>query len=85
MSRDGGTYMTATAEPVPNLGEQVLQCEMAEGYARTMLVQVADISRPLLSAARLNDTGNSVILQPENPVIRNLQTGQEMREKLTNC
>ena len=79
MSKAGDAYVTATAEPVPNLGEKVLQCRLAEGHQRSMVVQVADVSRPLLSASRLNDTGNSVELHPDNPRIKNLKTGEESR------
>ena len=77
MSKSGGHYVTATAETVPNLGEKTLKCRLNEGHHRTMVVQIADISRPLLSASRLNDTGNEVILHPERPVVRNLATGEE--------
>ena len=41
-----------------------------------MLVQVAATSRPLLSASRLNYTGNAVILRPDRTVVRNLATAE---------
>ena len=77
MSQSGGHYVTATSESVPNLGQKTLQCRLNEGHQRTMVVQVAEISRPLLSAARLNDTGNEVVLHPTRPIIRNLATKEE--------
>ncbi len=73
--------MTATSEAVPNLGEKVLQCQTAEGHQRTMIVQVADMSRPLLSASRLNDTGNAVILPPGRPGGNNFKTGEEAERR----
>ena len=49
---------------------------MNEGHQRTMIVQVARISKPLLSVSRLNDTGNAVDLHPDQPTVENLKTGE---------
>ena len=44
-----------------------------------MIVQVANIGKPLISASRLNDTGHSVHLHPNAPKVTNLKTGEETK------
>ena len=79
MSKARGSYITATSQPVPNLGQKTLNCKLNEGYERRMIVQVANIGKPLISASRLNDTGHSVHLHPNAPKVTNLKTGEETK------
>ena len=60
-----------------NEGQQRLPIELENG-ARTMaLFQVAEVSRPLMSVARVCEMGNTVIFGVGGGVIRNLETGYE--------
>ena len=79
MSKKGARYRTATKDPVNNLEQQTFKCKMNEGHDRCMVVQVADIDKPLISVARLNDTGNSVEMSSKNPHITNIATGESTK------
>ena len=71
----GVFYTAANGGKIFNLGEQ--QVPVAFGGVRTMaLFQVADVSRPLMSVARICEMGNRVIFGAAGGVILNLKTGQ---------
>ena len=85
MSRRGGKYLSAAAggEEMKNHGQRRLQFRTKEGQDRTTIVQVAPVRKPLLSAAKLNETGNIVVLDDEEAHIKNKRTGQitKLRKK----
>ena len=57
------------------MGEKKLRVQTQEGFLRDMTVQIANVRKPLLSVARLNDTGNSVVLG-DQAYIKNKRTGE---------
>ena len=60
--RMGASYTCASGKPLPNLGEK--RCDAYFGDSPTMRglrMQVADISRPLLSVSRAVDSGCGVV------------------------
>ena len=58
-----------------NLGQQHIPVLLANGSRSILTFQVADVSRPLMSIARLCEMGNRVLFGANGGVILNLQTG----------
>ena len=76
-SREGLCYASATGDPIPNLGEQVLPLETAEGTWRSMRFQAAPVERPLGSVKRICQAGHRVIFdEEEGSYILNKNTGE---------
>ena len=46
-SKEGRCYTSATGDPIPNMGEQVLPLQTLEGTLRSMRFQAAPVERPL--------------------------------------
>ena len=76
MSKQRRAYMSATAEPIVNLGQKHLKVRTAEGDRKRMTVQVAPIRKALISMSRLNDAGNDVNLYADKPHIIHKATGE---------
>ena len=64
---------------MPNRGEQRLPIQLQDGSRTFATFQVADMSRPLVSVARLAEAGKAVIFGMSGGVIRDLQTGEDTR------
>ena len=62
---------------MPNLGEQLLRAQTESGEDTTVLFQVADVSRPLISVSAICEMGNRVVFGRGGGVIQNLATGIE--------
>ena len=77
-SREGRNFTTATGAPLKNLGEQELHAVTDNGLDTTVLFQLADVSRPLMSVSAICDKGNRVIFGKSGGVIQSLATGQEI-------
>lgn len=77
-SREGRNFTTATGAPIKNLGEQELHIVTDNGLDTTVLFQLADVSRPLMSVSAICDKGNRVIFGKSGGVIQNIATGQEI-------
>ena len=76
LSKAGKGYVSATSEDIPNKGQKKLRMKTREGQTRGMIVQVAPVRKPLLSAAKMNEAGNDVNLAGKNPHILNTKTGE---------
>ena len=63
---------------MPNMGQQVLQVQLDNGVESTAIFQIAEVTRPLVSVARLTSMGNEVVFGLSGGVIRNLKTKEEM-------
>jgi hypothetical protein len=74
-SKAGKRYLSATGEPIPNIGQKTLYAKTREGQPRNITFQIAPVRKPLISAAKMNDAGNDVNLT-EKPHIINRRTGQ---------
>ena len=53
VSDAGVCYVSATGEPIPNLGEQRLPLTTEEGSLRTMTFQAAPVAKPLGSVQKI--------------------------------
>ena len=77
MSKASKGYLSATSEPIPNMGQKRLKLKTREGHKRSMVIQVASVRKPLISTAKLNEAGNDVNLHSEKPHILNKDIGQK--------
>jgi len=76
--RMGASYTCASGKPLPNLGEK--RCDAYFGDSPTMRglrMQVADISRPLLSVSRAVDSGCRVVFDQGWSYIEDKGTGEK--------
>ena len=60
-SGEGRIFTSCAGAAIPNLGEQELHVVTDNGMDRTVLFQLADVSRPLMSVSAICDRGNRVI------------------------
>ena len=60
-SKNGLNYISATGDPIPNLGEQRLPLIPREGSTRSMTLQAAPVDRPLGSVKRMCQAGHKVV------------------------
>ena len=79
MQRAGGRYRAANGARIPNLGEQRVPFQTADGHRCILLFQVAPIEKPLISVAQLSRAGNRVVLDDTGGFIENKRSGQKMR------
>ena len=59
-SRRGQTYMSASGDRLPNLGEKKFDIVTESGMSATATYQVADVTRALCSVSRVCDKGSTV-------------------------
>ena len=78
MQRAGGRYRAANGARIPNLGEQRVPFQTAEGHKCRLLFQIAPVEKPLISVAQLGRTGNRVVLDGAGGYIENVRSGQRM-------
>ena len=76
-SRRGQKYTSASSHKLPNLGEQLLHAITEAGDETSVLFQIADVSRPLVSVSAICEMGNRVIFGRGGGVVQNLTTGRE--------
>ena len=76
MSKAGKSYRSATSEGIPNLGQKNVKVKTKEGQKKKMTLQVANVTKPLFSTTRLNDSGNDVNLTATDPHILHKETGE---------
>ena len=78
-SRRGVLYEVANGERIPNLGEKRFLGETHhEGIARQIRAQVCEVSKPLMSVAKLVKAGNTVVFSPDGSYIWDQATGEYM-------
>ena len=85
-SREGLCYVSATGQPIPNLGEQKLPLVTNECTMRGMTFQAALVKKPLGSVKRICSCGHRVVFDEEGSYIQNKGTGEInwMREEQGN-
>ena len=64
-SKAGLCYASATGNPIPNFGEQVLPLETSEGTLRSMRFQAAPVERALGSVKRICQAGHRVVFDED--------------------
>ena len=62
---------------MPNQGQQRIPMYLDDGIPINAVFQVADVSRPLISVAKMCSLGNRVIFGGGGGVILNLKTGRQ--------
>ena len=73
----GASYTCASGKPLPNLGEKKCYAYFGDsGTARGMRMQVADVSRPLMSVSRAVDSGCRVVFDQNWSYIEDKATGE---------
>ena len=73
--RIGLHYLSASGGRIANKAQQRLPIELAKGVRTHAIFQLADVSRPLVSVAKLAEAGKAVIFGCSGGVIRDLRTG----------
>ena len=86
MSKNGITYNGADGSPIKALGATEIRFEDATGRKAGIQMEVAEITDPLISVARLCDAGFRVVFDKEGGRIRHVKTGREIPlPRVGNC
>ena len=75
-SKNGAGFVSATGEPIPNMGEMDMPMMTREGTFRSMKVQAAPVTKPLASVMRIVQAGHTVTFDSEGSYIYNKITGE---------
>ena len=79
MQRSGARYRAANGARIPNLGEQEVDFMTAEGRQHSLMFQVAEVERPLISVSQLGRTGHRVEFAGNGGWIVHEQSGRRTR------
>ena len=74
-SKAGVKYVTANGTEMPNRGEQRVRVQTKEGAMCMLKMQVTDVRKPLMSVAKICDTGHKVTFSSHGGEIIDLKTG----------
>ena len=73
----GAEYEVANGASIPNLGERrCLLMSLGSNVAKSIVFQVADVHKPLLSVSRCADMGFKCILEKESGYLEHHETGE---------
>ena len=78
-SQRGVEYEVANGERIPNLGQKSFSGITPDGARRSLTAQVCDVNKPLMSVARLVQSGHSVIFSQSGSRIVDDETGEAIR------
>ena len=86
-SRTGVGFLAANGDKIPNQGEKKLRVITQEGLERSMLFQVAQVTKPLGSVSKICKKGHRVVFNDDGSYIENKITGEYMnlRERKMVC
>ena len=73
--KQGVTYGTASGHSIPNLGQLDLSVMTGDGINTELSLQMADVTKTLLSVKRMTSAGNRVVFDPEGSFVENKTTG----------
>ena len=77
----GVEYEVANGVQIPNLGEREFTGVTAERPMKSVVAQVCDVNRGLLSVRKITRSGNRVVWDNEGSDIENKTTGEVTRLK----
>ena len=77
-SLKGEGFVSATGEDIPNFGEVILPVITRERQLKSITFQAAGVAKPLLSAEKLNKSGQLVIFDGDQSCIVNKSTYEVM-------
>ena len=83
-SRTKKAYAAADGGEIINEGEKTIEFVTNEGKSKKVKVQVAKVTKLLLSAAKVVKAGYKVELDGDNPMIKNVRAGEEIKIKKKN-
>ena len=75
-SKNGKEYTAANGGKIKNEGQKIIPFTTVEGQELKMKVQVAEVTRMLISASKVAKAGNIVNLDATNPHVKNIKTGK---------
>jgi hypothetical protein len=75
-SKNGKEYTAANGGKIRNEGQKIIPFTTVEGQELKMKVQVAEVTRMLISASKVAKAGNIVNLDAKNPHVKNIKTGK---------
>ena len=68
-SERGENWTCAGGKKIPKEGEMIINWMTTKGESHKVKMKVGDVQRTLISAGRLNERGNDVVLSKRNPRI----------------
>ena len=77
----GVEHEVASGVQIPNLGEREFPGVTAEGSMKSVVAQVCDVNRGLLSVRKITRSGNRVVFDNEGSYTENKATGEVTRLK----
>ena len=77
-SKRGQQYTSASKHRLKNLGQQQISACTEDGDPTSVLFQIADVSKPLVSVSSICERGNRVIFGRSGGVVKNLKNGREI-------
>ena len=80
----GVVYVAANGNTMENRGKKVLHVCTQEGQPKRMNMQVTDVSKALMSVAKICDAGHTVVFRRDGGLIRNNTSGEETRFRREN-
>ena len=83
-STAGVLYEVANGMKIKNEGEKRMRMWTLDGKERTIVCQVCNVNKCLLSVARLNEAGQTVILDGNNSYIQDKATGERVKVDYKN-
>ena len=77
-SRRGQNFTSASKHRLKNLGQQRIMACTEDGEETSVLFQIADVSKPLVSVAAICEKGNRVIFGKSGGIVQNIYSGREI-------
>ena len=71
----GQTYLSASGDKLPNLGEKKFDMVTPEGNWAKATFQIAEVTRPLCSVSKICDKGNRVVFELGGGHVEHIATG----------
>ena len=83
-SKAGRKYLSACGEVLQNLGEKHIQFHTEEGMQAKTTFQIADVTRPLCSVAKVCDQGNTVVFHATGGFVEDAYGKRTHFERVNN-
>ena len=83
-SRRGVRYVTANGSKMPNVGERKVHFKTIDGGMSSVVFQVTNAKKPLVSVSKIVQKGNRVVFDQSSSYIENLKTGKKFPIELLN-
>ena len=77
-SQRGQHFTSASNHRLKNLGQQHIHACTEDGEETSVLFQIADVSKPLVSVAAICERGNRVIFGKSGGIVQNIGTGRQI-------